>query len=417
MKKLILIALIFGAPFAFAQNVDELKNKIDSHSEEIKKLENEIKIYQTQIEETGREANTLKNAIKTLDINQKKISTEIKKTETNISKVNLSLKELGEEIETTEEKIDTGKRAIAGSIRGINETDNISLAEIFLGEGSLAAVVGKYEESNKFNESVRARAQELLSYKKDVEDKQNQEKNKKRELMGLKSELGDQNIILSNNKKEKSTILSVTKNKEAEYKKILAQKQAQKEQFEKELFQFESQLKIAIDPESYVKAKDGILSWPLDNVFVTQAFGRTASAKRLYVSGSHNGVDFRASRGTPVKSALGGVVKAIGNTDAQRGCYSYGKWVLVDHPNGLTSLYAHLDLVKAGPGQNVAEGEIIGYSGATGYATGPHLHFTLYASQGVRVERYVSSKNCKNVDIPTAPANAYLDPMPYFPPL
>ncbi len=414
-----LLSTIYLLPsvFSHAQNVEELRSKIDSHSEEIKKLEGEIKAYQGQIEETGKQANTLQNTIKTLDINQKKISTEIKKTETNISKVNLSLEELGKEIRTTEEKITTGRQAIKSSIRDVNEVDNISLPEIFLGEGSLTDALRRYEESEKFNSSIRARALELLTYKTQVEDKQKEEDKKKNELLGFKEDLKDQNIILASNKKEKSTLLTETKSKEAEYKKILAQKQDQKEMFEKELFQFESQLKIAIDPNQYAKAKGGILSWPLDSIYVTQGFGRTVDAQRLYVSGSHNGVDFRASRGTPVKSALGGVVKAVGNTDAQKGCYSYGKWILIEHPNGLTSLYAHLDLVKVAGGQSVSEGEIIGYSGATGYATGPHLHFTLYASQGVRVEQYTSSKNCKNTSIPIASANAYLDPMAYFPPL
>jgi murein DD-endopeptidase MepM/ murein hydrolase activator NlpD len=115
-----------------------------------------------------------------------------------------------------------------------------------------------------------------------------------------------------------------------------------------------------------------------------------------------------------VKAVLDGVVEGIGNTDEQRGCYSYGKWVLIKHSNGLTSLYAHLDLIKAVPGSQVSEGEIIGYSGQTGYATGPHLHLTLLASQGVTIQQYSSSKNCKNTKIPIASPNAYLDPMQYF---
>jgi murein DD-endopeptidase MepM/ murein hydrolase activator NlpD len=194
-------------------------------------------------------------------------------------------------------------------------------------------------------------------------------------------------------------------------------RQAERERFEKELFEYESRLKRIIDPDSFPSAKKGVLSWPLDNIYITQPFGRTVDSVRLYVSGTHNGVDFRASRGTPVMAVLDGVVEGVGNTDEQPGCYSYGKWVLIKHDNGLSSLYSHLDLIKAPQGAKVMTGDVIGYSGQTGYATGLHLHLTLFASQGVTVQKYSSSRNCKNVIIPIADVRAYLDPMLYFPSL
>lgn len=421
MKKYFLIIFIsilgfsICSSFAQAQTVDELKSQIDAHSDQIKKLNDEIKQYQSQIDETGKQANTLQNTIKVLDINQKKITTEIKKTETNISSVNLTLDELGKEINTTEKKIDLGKSAIKESLRKVNQTDDISVVEIMLGSGSMSQSLDAYQEAESFNENVRLHEQELSSYKAVVEDKQSETTKQKNKLLGLKGDLKDQNIILASNKKEKGNLLAETKNKESNYKTILVQKQAEEAQFEKELFDLESKLKIKIDPNSLPAKRPGVLSWPLDSIRITQAFGRTVDAQRLYVSGTHNGVDFGASRGTRVLAVLDGTVTATGNTDSQRGCYSYGKWVLIKHPDGLSSLYAHLDLIKVSAGQNVSTSDIIGYSGATGYATGPHLHLTIYASEGVRVERYASSINCKNVDIPVAPANAYLDPMIYLP--
>jgi len=111
-------------------------------------------------------------------------------------------------------------------------------------------------------------------------------------------------------------------------------------------------------------------------------------------------------------------VKAVGNTDKVRGCYSYGKYVLVKHNNGLSTLYAHLSFIKVNKGDTVITGDTVGYSGNTGYSTGPHLHFAVYASQGVRIVRYgdyVKGKtNCGNAYIPVAPLNAYLNPLDYL---
>ncbi len=414
---IIIFFLLIAIPskLVFSQaNIEEIKEKIDNHNQVIKQLDEEIKKYSKEVEVVSGEAKNLQGAIKTLDINKQKITTEIKKTETTIEKTNLTIEQLDSEITILESKIENNTKAISKVLNDINESDNSSIVESFLSDKSLSDILNESETLTQFQQSVRQKTVELLDYKDMVNGKKKTKEEEKGTLLGLKSELGDKNKILDINKKEKSTLLTVTKNKESEYKKILAEKQAQKEQFEKELFQFESDLKKTIDPNSFPTGKKGILSWPLDDVFITQAFGKTSDSKRLYTSGTHNGIDLRASRGTPVKAVLNGTVQSIGNTDAQKGCYSYGKWVLIKHPNGLTSLYAHLDLIKVAEGQSVGEREIIGYSGQTGYATGPHLHLTLYASQGVEVQRYSSSKNCKNVSIPVADSKAYLDPMPYF---
>lgn len=410
------IALIFllASITAFAQSIDEIRQNISSHNDKIKQLNEEIKTYEKQIETVNGQAKTLQNAIQVLDINQKKIGAEIKKTETSIQKTNLTINNLSGEIGEIEKKVASNVAAIGKTLNDIHQSDEKSLIESFLVNKSLADILDEYETIRQFQQEVRTQSKELEAYKDELSDKKTSTEKEKKTLVSLKSELGDQNQILTINKKEKNTLLTATKNKETEYKKILAARQAEKDRFEKELFEFESQLKRAIDPNSFPSSGKGILSWPLDNVFITQYFGKTVDAKRLYVSGTHNGVDFRASRGTPVKAALSGIVDGVGNTDEQRGCYSYGKWILIKHPNGLATLYGHLDLIKVSAGQKITTGDIIGYSGSTGYSTGPHLHVTVYASQGVEIQRYSSSINCKNVNIPVSSINAYLDPMLYF---
>jgi murein DD-endopeptidase MepM/ murein hydrolase activator NlpD len=117
-----------------------------------------------------------------------------------------------------------------------------------------------------------------------------------------------------------------------------------------------------------------------------QAFGKTVAAKRLYVSGSHSGVDFRASVGTPVYAAGDGVVEGVRKSDLTCPRASFGKWVFIRYPNGLATVYAHLSLIKASEGQKVHTGDLVAYSGNTGHSTGPHLHVTVMASNGVNGE-------------------------------
>ena len=162
----------------------------------------------------------------------------------------------------------------------------------------------------------------------------------------------------------------------------------------------------------------GILAWPLDKVFVTQLFGKTVAAKRLYTSGSHSGIDFRASIGTPVKSMGNGVVVGTGDTDVYCKGASFGKWVFIKYDNGLSSTYGHLSVISSKAGQKVSTGDVVALSGNTGHSTAPHLHVTVYASQGADVKTVPSlSCNGKTFTMPIAPVSAYLDPVLYLPKL
>ncbi len=237
----------------------------------------------------------------------------------------------------------------------------------------------------------------------------------KNELLDLKSELADQKKIVEQNTKEKNKLLSQTKNNEANYQKLLKTRIAQKDAIEKELRDYESQLKYVLDPSKLPNA--GVFSWPLDYVLVTQQFGKTVDSKRLYTSGSHGGVDFRAAVGTPVKSMGNGVVAGVGDTDTQCPGASFGKFVFIKYDNGLSSAFGHLSLIKANVGDKVLRGTIVAYSGNTGYSTGPHLHVSVYAPDSAEVKS-LPSKSCpgKVLTQPIAATNAYLDPLYFLPP-
>lgn len=83
----------------------------------------------------------------------------------------------------------------------------------------------------------------------------------------------------------------------------------------------------------------------------------------------HAGTDFGAPSGTPILAADSGVVVSAGWRNG------YGNAVLIDHGNGLATLYAHQSRLAVSGGQSVAQGDVIGYVGSTGNSTGPHLHF------------------------------------------
>jgi murein DD-endopeptidase MepM/ murein hydrolase activator NlpD len=300
----------------------------------------------------------------------------------------------------------------------MREIDNTSIVEIILANEKLSDVWNTVESIRQFQNGVNQHVTVLKVLKKDFEDTKTTQEQERKKLLALKNTLSDQKTIVDQNKRSKDTLLKETKNKESNYTALINEKISQREALERELAEYESALRIEIDPTSIPKAGKGVLAWPLKTIKVTQYFGNTEFAKSgAYNGQGHNGIDFRASVGTALFSSGNGTVTDIGNTDAIKGCYSYGKWVLIRHNTGLSTLYAHLSLIKVSPGQKVSTGELIGYSGATGYATGPHLHFSVYATQGVQIVRLGDIKtktNCANARIPVAPLNAYLDPIQYL---
>lgn len=408
---------VFATHVSAQGNVAELQAKIDERNNQIKSLEAEIETYNREADRANREARSLQNTIRTLDVTQKKVDTDLTLTERRISKTDLTINELGINIRTTGEQIETNTEVIKSLIQQMHRTEDQSAVEVFLQYKTFTELWDNLETLKQVKKQIKFKTDELSDLRVDMTEKKIRSEQEQGRLRLLHQNLEDQKKIVEYNRQEKAKVLAQTKNTEAAYKALLKEKEAQKNAFEKELFEYESQLKLDVDPTRLPDSRPGVLAWPLDKIIVTQRFGRTVAARRLYTSGSHNGVDFGAVTGTPVKSAARGVVVGTGDTDQFRGCYSFGKWVMVKHPNGLSTIYAHLSVIRATEGQEVATGEVIGYSGNTGYSTGPHLHFGVYATQGVRIEKHVNSRACKQARMPLADIKAYLDPFEYLPEL
>jgi murein DD-endopeptidase MepM/ murein hydrolase activator NlpD len=111
----------------------------------------------------------------------------------------------------------------------------------------------------------------------------------------------------------------------------------------------------------------GQMAWPL-NARLSSPFGYRIHPI-FKTRKMHTGIDLAAPSGTPIRAADGGTIVFAG----WRG--GYGKTVIVQHGNGLATLYAHLSSIKVGSGQSVGKGDVVGLVGSTGYSTGPHLHF------------------------------------------
>ncbi|MBU3668564.1 MAG: hypothetical protein FGM57_01195 [Candidatus Taylorbacteria bacterium] len=395
---------------------EALQKLIEEKSKNLEQLNKEIKLYEELTDKTSQEAKTLQGLIRQLEQNAKAIDLDIRKTNGKIDLTNLDIRKIDGNISDTESRIQKLQDGISASIREIQMAEDRGMIEHLLSQKTLTGFLSEVEYQLGFNEALQAQIGTMRKQKDILESNKHDKEEKKDELVKLQNELSGKKKAVLYTKSERDRALKDTKNQEKNYQKILKDKLALKAATEKEVFEYESKLKYTLDPSSIPQAGSSALQWPLDKVRITQRFGKTVAARRLYVSGSHNGVDFGAPIGTPVKSAASGTVIGAGDTDLTCRGASFGRWILVRHNNGLSSIYAHLSVISVQEGQTVAAGDVIGYSGNTGYSTGPHLHLGVYAADAVKVENRPSASCGGRVyRMPIAPIDAYLDPMLYLP--
>lgn len=120
-------------------------------------------------------------------------------------------------------------------------------------------------------------------------------------------------------------------------------------------------------------SSNGKLDYPTSYRTISAGYPNYSSGKY------HGGIDFPCPTGTKVCAAADGKVIAAKELN-----YSYGHYIIIDHGNGLTTLYAHNSKLLVGVGDSVTKGQAIAYSGSTGNSTGPHCHFEVRVN-GVRV--------------------------------
>jgi murein DD-endopeptidase MepM/ murein hydrolase activator NlpD len=420
----------------YAQTEEEIQSQIEEHGQRIQDLEKEINGYQQQLNVVSGQKQTLQSAIKTLDITRSQTSSQINLTENKISSTNLKLDELSYDIADTEQLIALDQRTLEKSIRNMAEAGEVSLVEQVFAAADLTEAWTAVDDAASLNTALRANVANLSRAKQDLTGQMQDVDAKKKDLTSLRSDLTVQKGSLDVQKSEKDKLLSQTKNQESVYQDLITQKKAERALFEAALSSLENSL-ASVGQGAAPVSQTGVLAWPYSQAFadscvgksgalgntrcITQYFGNTAFATanaQIYNGSGHNAIDIGMPSGTPILSALSGTVMGTGNTDAVAGCYSFGKWVVVKHPNGLATLYAHMSSISVSAGQAVTTGQTLGLSGMTGYATGPHLHFGVYASAGIQIMTLGQFRGavtpCANATMPVAPKDAYLNPMSYL---
>ncbi len=339
--------------------VDALKTKVA----EAGKRKNELK---NQLSGLTNDLSALQKQISLLDSQIEAQQDEIDAQEELLTELTQMIADKTIELEESERQQAEQYDQLRSRLRYMVEHGTTSSLSILLSSDSFSDFLNRYEiirqislrDENLF-EQLKAIRDKVLTDKRELEDTKKEAEDTKAQMEANKAELEAQ---MEAKRKQMESIQLAQKNVKDAYAAMIETEDELMAQYKKAAAEYAAQ-------STYV---GGTFMWPLPagNNVVTCKYGMRThpiTGKRKL----HTGVDLRAATGTKVYAANKGPVPTSGYSSA------WGNYIIISHGGGITTLYAHLSKRSVSKDDKVKQGDIIGYSGNTGYSTAPHLHFEI----------------------------------------
>ncbi|MBP5993726.1 MAG: peptidoglycan DD-metalloendopeptidase family protein [Candidatus Moranbacteria bacterium] len=389
---------------------DAEKKAIEDKQDKLDEIKAKIKAYNQIIDLKQRQGSTLATQIQSLEAQANKLELEINNNQARIENLTGEIGSLEKRIADKELMILSQRRLLSELMRSVSGQSSIGIIRLITEPNGESGWTLKDDErvaqtSGRLGELL----EEIRMTKQELENEQTVLEHKKAEADSVQEQLSKQNDYLESTKDTKASLLSKTQSEVKKYNTIVDQLEEERDAIENEIESLESTKIGELNLKDMPAFKHGLLGYPVKKVTFSQGYGKTSFAKtsKFYgSSGFHNGLDFAMPTGTSVLAAADGKVVATGNN----GRYAYGRWMAIDHGNGIVTMYGHLSSVVKSRGSTVKRGDTIAKSGSTGNSTGPHLHFTVFSAKSFEI---VPSKSVKSVkDIPVG---ATVNPKNYLP--
>ena len=361
-----------------ATTTSNLQDLITQKSVQLQILQDQRDQLERTIQATSQTGSSLKNELKQMDYNISQLNLSIQANKITLDKLNLQIAAASSDVQNINGAVQNSKDTIRQLFTELQQADHDNLFTIFLKNKSLSQSVDEAQSLATLNKALIDNIQNLKNYQLQLSKKIQEQKQIQVQKQVENVNLANRQTIVQEQKTEKQQILAQTKDQEQLYREQLQQVIQLQLSISSEVEKIEAELRKHIDPNLLPIPRPGVLAIPVEGN-LTQGSGYTKFAKNGYRGQFHNGVDIGAPIGTPIVAPEDGTVIVTGNQDNYCRKAAYGRFVVLKHPDNLTTLYGHLSQIIVKKGDTVKKGDIIGYVGRTGYATGPHLHFTVYA--------------------------------------
>ena len=417
MAAVMLLTLLLGLlpARASAASSSEIRKQINALKEEKKALQGKIQEVKEQYQENENEIVDIIAKKNVIDQEIQLLSEQITNINEQISGYNTLIADKQDELDNAESRYETLNRENKVRVRTMEEEGELTYWEVLFKANSFSDLLDRLNMVEEISASDNRRLKEMSEAAQQVEAAQASLATEKGELETVKQELDETQAEMDQKRVEADALLQELLEKADDLAALEAEFQAQDEEFLKQIANKELEYNAAKQAEweaymaTYVPpttaSQNGGTStgnggttsngggtpsggggWvvPCSYSSITSPFGyRTAPTSGA--SSYHQGVDLDTGTGDPVVATRAGTVVIAGYGSAA------GNYVKIDHHDGFSSIYMHLSSYCVSSGQNVSAGQLIGRTGATGVATGDHLHFGI-ANNGVWVNpcNYVS---------------------------
>lgn len=379
------LAFAFGVPMAFAATsedtgvkteVDQLQTAVKEKQDRIKELEGVIAKYRQRINEQANAQATLENQVALIENGVQEKELAIERIRGLIDIANLELQRVQLQIQNEEIRLQRRKEALGGVLGELQDAQGVGLFESFVARGSLSEFFTRMEELKRLEDDMSDATQAVKDGKQVLELKKTELESYRKDLEADQEELVAQQNQLEEERGAKTSLLAETSAREEEFQRIMYELRQQRQEEASDAADLESRIKDKLDQIDKALARGDVLfSWPFKVTRISARFhDKTYPYRNLF---EHPGTDLPAPVGTQVKAAGGGYV-AFTRTGKQ-----YGNYLMIVHPGGYATVYAHLSAFKVKADTYVERGDLIGLSGGrpgdpgAGLSTGPHLHFEL----------------------------------------
>ena len=363
--------------------IDELKEQRNQLKEQQKDIQNTVNSLRGQQDKLIELKTALdeKNAI-TLQ--------QILNLEEQIALHEELIEQKSVELEKAQDVADEQLSRLKVRIRNMEENGRYNYVAVLFGAESISEFLSLMDDIGDIMKSDRDLENSYKEAVTDLKAVKSEYEEARLELKEQKAELTNLSAQLEKDIAEANAAIQELEGDISANSAILSQLNAQDKEMQDKINQKIKELNEQNKPSnpsnpsnpSKPSGSGTLTVWPSYCTYITSVQGnRVHPITGQY--GTHGGTDIGASYGSAIYAAGSGTVVTAYNNSAYNG--GYGNYAMINHGNGIQTLYAHMSVCSVTVGQTVSAGQTIGYVGSTGRSTGPHLHFEVRVN-GSRVD-------------------------------